>query len=162
MMTLRKLVEFMSLVSAQSRVQITIPNNMTKSKPLKTASQKSAPKKPDTQGMNYDVLMEVHKNTRESGFSWVSMADVKTTYQMRSQTLMELVSRYGIPMIYNSSQMHPLVSLVALEYVLENATVLHSTRVNDTAQDRLETLKAEAEEQVREKLRNELEAKFQS
>jgi hypothetical protein len=132
-----------------------------KSKPLKTAKQKTTPKD-KSEGMNYDVLMEVHKNTRESGFSWVSMADVKTTYQMRSQTLMELVSRYGIPMIYNSSQMHPLVSLPALEYVLENATVLHSTRANDTAQDRLETLKAEAEEQVREKLRNELEAKFQS
>jgi hypothetical protein len=134
----------------------------TKSKPLKTASQKSAPKKPDTQGMNYDVLMEVHKNTRESGFSWVSMADVKTTYQMRSQTLMELINKYGVPVIYNSSQTHPLVSLPALEYVLENATVLHSTSADDTAQNRLETLKAEAEEQVREKLRNELEAKFQS
>jgi hypothetical protein len=134
----------------------------TKSKPLKTASQKLAPKKPDTQGMNYDVLMEVHKNTRESGFSWVSMADVKTTYQMRSQTLMELINKYGVPVIYNSSQTHPLVSLPALEYVLENATVLHSTSADDTAQNRLETLKAEAEEQVREKLRNELEAKFQS
>jgi glycine betaine/choline ABC-type transport system substrate-binding protein len=133
----------------------------SKSKPLKTAKQKTTPKD-DTQGINYDVLMEVHKNTRESGFSWVSMAAVKENYQMRSQTLMELINKYGIPVIYNSSQMHPLVSLPALEHVLENATVLHSTSADDTAQNRLEVLKSEAEEQVREKLRNELEAKFQS
>jgi hypothetical protein len=133
----------------------------TKSKPLKTAKQKTTPKD-DTQGINYDVLMEVHRNTRESGFSWISTSRVKDEYQMRSQTLMELVSKYGIPMIYNSSQTHPLVSLPAVEYVLENATVLHSTRADDTAQQRLEKLKEEANEQVREKLRNELEAKFQS
>jgi hypothetical protein len=132
-----------------------------KSKPLKTAKQKTTPKD-KSEGMNYDVLMEVHKNTRKSGFSWISMADVKLTYQMRSQTLMELINKYGVPVIYNSSQTHPLVSLPALEYVLENATVLHSTSADDTAQNRLEVLKSEAEEQVREKLRNELEAKFQS
>jgi hypothetical protein len=132
-----------------------------KSKPLKTAKQKTTPKD-KSEGMNYEMLMQVHRERRESGFSWISAAAVKEIYQMRSSTLMELVNRYGIPMIYNSSQTHPLVSLPALEHVLEMATVLHSTSADDTAQNRLETLKAEAEEQVREKLRNELEAKFQS
>ena len=134
----------------------------TKSKPLKTAAQKTAPKKPDTQGINYDLLMDVHRKTREAGFSWISSAKVKEEYCMRSQTLTELVNKYGIPIIYNSSQTHPIVSLPALEYVLENASVLHATSDSETAQQRLNALKAEAEQEVKDAMRAELENKFQT
>ena len=129
---------------------------------LKTAAQKTASKKPDTQGINYDLLMKVHKETRESGFSWISSARIKEEYCMRSQTLTELVNKYGIPVIHNSSQTHPIISLPALEYVLENATVLHATSETETAQNRLNALKAEAEAEVKDAMRAELESKLQS
>ena len=134
----------------------------TKSKPLATATQKQKVNKPDTQGINYDLLMKVHKETRESGFSWISAARVKEEYCMRAQTLTELVNRYGIPVIHNSSQTHMLVSLPSLEYVLENATVLHATSDSDTAQNRLSALKAEAEQEAKDAMRAELEKKLQS
>ena len=134
----------------------------TKSKPLKTAAQKTAPKKPDTQGINYDLLMKVHKENREAGFSWISYARVKEEYCMRSQTLAELVNKYGIPTIHSSTQTHPIISLPALEYVLENATVLHATTETETAQNRLSALKAEAEAEVKDAMRAELESKLQT
>ena len=81
---------------------------------------------------------------------------------MRSQTLTELVNKYGIPVIHNSSQTHPIISLPALEYVLENATVLHATSDSETAQQRLDALKAEAEAEVKDAMRAELESKLQS
>ena len=134
----------------------------TKSKPLKSAAQKHKVSKPDTQGINYDLLMKVHKETRESGFSWISYARVKEEYCMRSQTLTDLVNKYGIPTIHNSSQTHPIISLPALEYVLENATILHGTDNGETAQQRLNALKAEAEQEVKDAMRAELENKFQT
>ena len=134
----------------------------TKSKPLKTATQKQKISKPDTQGINYDLLMKVHKETREKGFSWISAAKIKEEYCMRAQTLTELVNRYGIPVIHNNSQTHVLVSLPSLEYVLENATILHTTSDSETAQNRLDALKKEAEQEVKDAMRADLENKFQS
>ena len=131
---------------------------------LKSAAQKHSPKKKatDTQGINYDLLMKVHKETREAGFSWVSSAEVKEKYCMRSQTLMELVNKYGIPTIHSSTQTHPIVSLPALEYVLQEATVLHATSESDTAQNRLNALRVEAEQEVKDAMRAELENKLQT
>ena len=131
---------------------------------LKSAAQKHSPKKKatDTQGINYDLLMKVHKNTREAGFSWISYAKVKEEYCMRSQTLAELVSKYGIPTIHSSTQTHPIISLPALEYVLENATVLHATSESDTAQNRLNALRVETEQEVKDAMRAELENKLQT
>ena len=131
---------------------------------LKSAAQKHSPKKKatDTQGINYELLMKIHKETREAGFSWISYAKVKEEYCMRSQTLAELVSKYGIPTIYSSTQTHPIISLPALEYVLENATVLHATSESDTAQNRLNALRVEAEQEAKDAMRAELEKKLQS
>jgi len=134
----------------------------TKSKPLKTAAQKTAPKKSDTQGIDYNLLMSVHKETREAGFSWISYAKAKEVYCMRSQTLAELVSKYGIPTIHSSTQTHPIISLPALEYVLQEASVLHATSESDTAQNRLNALRAEAEQEAKDNMRAELEKKLQS
>jgi len=81
---------------------------------------------------------------------------------MRSQTLAELVSKFGIPTIHSSTQTHPIISLPALEYVLENATVLHATSETETVQNRLSALKAQAEAEVKDAMRAELESKLQS
>ena len=131
---------------------------------LKSAAQKHSPKKKatDNQGITYELLMKVHKETREAGFSWISYAKVKEEYCMRSQTLDELVSKFGIPTIHSSSQVHPIISLPALEYVLENATVLHATSETETVQNRLSVLKAEAEQEAKDAMRAELEKKLQS
>ena len=134
----------------------------TKSKPLKTATQKQKISKPDTQGINYDLLLKVHRDTHEKGFSWVSAAEVKEKLCMRSQTLSELVAKYGIPTIQSGSQMHPIVSLPALEHVLAYATLLHATTNGDTAQNRLDILRAETEEELKAQMRAELENKFQT
>jgi len=134
----------------------------TQSKPLKTAAQKNTPKKPDTQGINYDLLMKVHKETREKGFSWISFAKVKEEYCMRSQTITDLANKYGIPTIHNGTQTHPLISLPALEYVLENATILHFTSDAETAQNRLDALRALAESELKAHMRADLESKLQA
>ena len=123
----------------------------TKSKPTGKSSE-----------INYELLMKIHKSTREAGFSWISYAKVKEEYCMRSQTLAELVSKYGIPTIHSSTQTHPIISLPALEYVLENATVLHATSETETVQNRLSVLKAEAEQEAKDAMRAELEKKLQS
>ena len=134
----------------------------TKSKPLKSAAQKHTQPKPDTQGINYDLLMKVHKSTREKGFSWISFAKIKEEYCMRSQTITDLANKYGIPTIHNGTQTHPIISLPALEYVLENATLLHSTTSAETAQDRLTALKTQAEAELKAQMRADLENKLQT
>lgn len=110
--------------------------------------------------INYDKLIKIHRDTKKEGFSWIGGQDIKAQYSLRNGTLEELQHRYGIPMIHMDRQTHAIYSLPALEYVLEHATILHGTHHEDTAQARLDAMKAEEEDKVRERLRNEFEAKI--
>jgi len=68
--------------------------------------------------------------------------------------------RYGLPQLVADSHAKPAYSLPALETILEAVPEMHNTTYDDTNRDRLEQLKQEAEDEVREKLRREFEAKI--
>ena len=68
--------------------------------------------------------------------------------------------RYGLPQLVADSHSKPAYSLPALEAVLESVPEMHNTTFGDTNRDRLEQIKQEAEDEVREKLRSEFEAKI--
>lgn len=131
----------------------------TKSKPLKTAAQKNAPKKPDTQGINYELLLKIHRDS-DRECKWMSGQSIKENYAFRGAFIDSLQRKYGIPMICSDNQTHPIYSVVALEYVLENATLLHGTTYDESAKVRLAQIRSEEEAAVRAQLRSEFEAKL--
>ena len=132
----------------------------TKSKPLTTAAQKTAPKKPENHGLSYEKLIKIHRDTRESGWSWATAAVIKENYSISGQTLAMMHQRYGLPQLVADSHAKPAYSLPALEALLESVPEMHNTSFEDSNRDRLEQLKQEAEDEVREKLRREFEAKI--
>ena len=132
----------------------------TKSKPLNTAAQKTAPKKPENHGWSHEKLLQIHRDTRESGWSWATAAVIKENYSISGQTLSMMHQRYGLPQLVADSHAKPAYSLPALETILESVPEMHNTSFEDTNRDRLEQLKQEAEDEVREKLRREFEAKI--
>ena len=127
---------------------------------LKSAAQKHAPKKPDTHNLNYEKLIKIHRETRESGWSWATAPVIKDNYSISGQTLAMMHQRYGLPQLVADSHSKPAYSLPALEVILESVPEMHNTTYDDTNRNRLEQIKAEAEDQVREKLRSEFEAKI--
>jgi len=132
----------------------------TESKPLKSAAQKHTPKKPATHGLDYKKLIQIHRDTRKPGWSWASATDIRDSYHITGQVLLMMHQRYGLPQLLSDRNAKPVYSLPALEHILESVDEMHDTYTEDTNRDRLEKLKAEAEDQVREKLRNEFEAKL--
>lgn len=116
-------------------------------------------KKSDS-SITYDKLIKLHRETKKEGFSWVSAEDIKKKYSLRNGTLESLQRKYQIPMIHMDKQTHAIYSLPALEYVLQEASELHGTHHDDTVGERLQVLQLEEEEAVRQKLRNEFEAKI--
>ena len=127
---------------------------------LKSAAKKHAPKKPATHGLNYEKLIKIHRDTRESGWSWATAAVIKDRYSISGQTLAMMHQRYGLPQLVADSHAKPAYSLPALEIILESVPEMHNTTFDDTNRDRLEQIKQEAEDEVREKLRREFEAKI--
>ena len=127
---------------------------------LKSAAQKHTPKKPDNHGLSHEKLLQIHRDTRESGWSWATAAAIKDRYSISGQTLAMMHQRYGLPQLVADSHSKPAYSLPALEAVLESVPEMHNTTFGDTNRDRLEQIKQEAEDEVREKLRSEFEAKI--
>ena len=127
---------------------------------LKSAAQKHSPKKPATHGLSYEKLIKIHRDTRESGWSWATAAVIKENYSISGQTLAMMHQRYGLPQLVADSHAKPAYSLPALEIILESVPEMHNTSFEDTNRARLEQLKQEAEDEVREKLRREFEAKI--
>ena len=131
----------------------------TKSK-LKTASEKNSPKA-KTHGLSQDKLMQIHRDTRQPGWSWATGAEIKEQYSISGHTLSLMRQRYGLPQMVADNHAKPAYSLPALEHLLESVPEMLSTTIEDTNRDRLEKLRAEADQEVKDALRSELEAKFQ-
>lgn len=127
---------------------------------LKSSAQKHSPKKPATHGLSYEKLIKIHRDTRESGWSWATAEAIKGTYSISGQTLAMMHQRYGLPQLVADNHAKPAYSLPALEIILESVPEMHNTSFEDTNRARLEQLKQEAEDEVREKLRREFEAKI--
>ena len=92
----------------------------TKSKPLATAKEKTTPPKPNDHGLSYKKLIQIHRDTRESGWSWATAAAIKDRYSISGQTLAMMHQRYGLPQLVADSHSKPAYSLPALEAVLES------------------------------------------
>lgn len=132
----------------------------TKSKPLATATQKQKVNKPDTHGLTFEKLLQIHRDTRESGWSWATAPVIKENYSISGQTLAMMHQRYGLPQLVADSHSKPAYSLPALEVILESVPEMHNTSIDDSNRHRLQQLKDQAEAEVKEKLRNEFEAKL--
>ena len=127
---------------------------------LQSSAQKHQVKKPDTHGLNYEKLIKIHRDTRESGWSWATAPVIKENYSISGQTLAMMHQRYGLPQLVADSHAKPAYSLPALETILESVPEMHNTTYDDTNRNRLEQIREEAENQVREKMRSEFEAKI--
>jgi hypothetical protein len=127
---------------------------------LKSAAQKHAPKKPENHGLDNARLMEIHRKERQPGWSWATAPEIKERLSISGHTLGLLHQRYGLPQLVADGHSKPAYSLVALEHILETVPEMISTSAQDTNRDRLEQIKQEAEDEVREKLRSEFEAKI--
>ena len=134
----------------------------TKSKPLATAKEKTKPPKPNDHGLSYKKLIQIHRDTRESGWSWGSAATIKDNYQIPGSVLASFHSIYGLPQLVSSRNQMPVYSLPCLEVILETIESLHETSTEDSTKERMQILQAEAEEEVKDAMRAELENKFQT
>ena len=132
----------------------------SQSTPLKSAKEKNSHKLPNTHGLSHEKLIQIHRDERKPGWSWASATDIRDNYHITGQVLLMMHQRYGLPQLLSDRNAKPVYSLPALEHILESVDEMHDTYIEDTNRDRLERLKAEAEDQVREKLRNEFEAKL--
>ena len=129
---------------------------------LQSSAQKHAQKKPKTHGLNYEKLIKIHRDTRESGWSWGSAAVIKDNYQIPGSVLASFHSIYGLPQLVSSRNQMPVYSLPCLEVILETIESLHETSTEDSTKERMQILQAEAEEEVKDAMRAELENKFQT
>ena len=127
---------------------------------LKTAAEKTAPAKKQTHGLTTEKLMDIHRKQRQPGWSWATGSEIKERYSISGHTLALLHRTYNLPQLVADQHGKPAYSLPALEHVLETVPEMLNTSIDDTNRCRLQQLQAEAEAEVKEKLRNEFEAKL--
>ena len=129
-------------------------------KSLKTAAEKTAPAKKKTYNLDNAKLMEIHRKQRQPGWSWATGSVIKERYSISGHTLALLHQTYGLPQLVADQHSKPAYSLVALEHILETVPEMLSTSIDDTNRQRMEQLQLEAEAEIKQKLRNEFEAKL--
>jgi len=105
-------------------------------------------------------LLAIHEEKSNQDYGWMSMLTAKDRYSQSRRSLMQVCTTYGVPTRCLAEGSQVLFSQPAFDHVLLTADELQNTNPEDTAQMRLETIKQEEEQKIREKYRREYEQKL--
>lgn len=105
-------------------------------------------------------LLAIHQEKCNQDYGWMSMLTGKDRYSQSRRSILQICTAYGVPTRCLTETGQVLFSQPAFDHCLTVCKELQNTSNEDTTTMRLEKIKAEEEQKVREKYRRQYEEKL--